>query len=252
MTRSRARRVPDALRLGMALSQPGIDPRSWVTSARIDDDPEAVYWDPELGWIADVHFVGGSLDGEGPIPCRVAGDQRGPLAGRFCPLKPDQEVAVLILGGNPEEGPVIVGTLTNQTSQAPLMVAGLPIDPSGAPSVPFTSVSPHDSEIVVGENLAEEHQEVLQQATRRVIETLGPAASLLLGSRLATEPFVKGASYTQAEAAALTALAAAFDTLVGVCTAPPLSPLAGGFQAAAAAIRTFTPSAHLSLKILGE
>lgn len=253
---SRSRRVPDVARIGAAVSHPGIDPRSWVSTGRVDDDPEAVRWELGIGWVVDVTMTGGPLDGTGPVPCRVAEFGRGPGTGRFCPVAPGQEVAVLIVGGSPEVGPIVVGTLANLGgSEAPVTVAGLPILADAPASQPLVSVSPYDTEIEVASvpNIATERSgQELRKAAQHILESDGPA-SMLLGSRAATEPFIKGASYTQAETQMLAALAVAFDTLAGVSVPPsPLAPLAAGFQAAAAAIRLMVPAMHLSTKILGE
>lgn len=255
MTASRKRRAPDVLRMGKAMSQPGIDPRTWVTTARIDVDPLSIRWDPEIGPIADVTFTGGPLDGEGPIPCRVAYFGQGSGTGRFIPLQPGDEVQVCINAGNPEEGPVIVGTLANGGgSEAPTSVCGLPILPTpGAVSIPLAAVSPYDTEISVSKgNLAEQYGgATLRQSAMAVIQTSGPA-SLMLGSPLATEPFLKGLTYTTQEQIMLTGLAAAFTALAAASSAPPLVPLAAQFTAAATALSAFIPAMGLSQKIMGE
>lgn len=253
---SRRRRSPDVSRIGMAVSQPGIDPRSWVTTGRVDDDPEAIRWELGIGWVVDVTMTGGPLDGTGPVPCRVAEFGRGQDSGRFSPVKPGQEVAVLIVGGSPEVGPIVVGTLSNRGgSEAPVTVAGLPIAYEAPVSVPLESVSPYDTEIEKSStpNLVTERAgQELRQAAKHILESSGPA-STLLGSRSATEPFVKGLSYTQAELQMLTALAVAFDSLATASAPPaPWAALAAGFQAAATAIRLMKPPEHLSTKILGE
>jgi hypothetical protein len=254
-TAARKRRVPDVLRMGQAMSHPGIDPRTWVTTARIDMDPLAVRWDPEIGPIADVTFTGGPLDGEGPIPCRVAYFGQGAGTGRFIPLQPGDEVQVCINAGNPEEGPVIVGTLANGGgSEAPTSVCSLPILPTpGAVSVPLVAVSPYDTEISVSTgNLAEQYDgATLRQSARATIQTSGPA-SLMLGSPLAAEPFLKGLAYTTQEQIMLTSLAAAFTALATASAVAPLTPLAAQFTAAAAALSAFIPAMGLSQKIMGE
>lgn len=155
-TGTRARRPADVLRIGEAVSHPGIDPRTWVCTGRVEDDADAVRWDRRLGWIADVTITGGPLDGEQEVPCRIAGVSRDKGTGVFLPIKPGSEVQVAVNSGNPEEGPVIVGTLSNRGgNEVPTAVDGKPIDGSAKNSSEGT-ISPFDTEIVVSDSNREE------------------------------------------------------------------------------------------------
>lgn len=95
-----------ALRAGIA--GPGLDTRSWVEMARIDDDPDAVVWDDHLGWLADVTIESGGLAGEGPINCSVKG-ACGRGRGIYQPLRPGDRVVVEFISGDPNVDAVIVG-----------------------------------------------------------------------------------------------------------------------------------------------
>lgn len=257
-TGARARRSVDVGRIGLAVSQPGIDPRVWTTMGRVDDDPQAVRWIVGTGWIVDVTFLGGPLDGESEVPCRVAGSISGSMNGDYNPLPPGCAVVVLLPGGQSEESPIIVGKLSNRKDcEAPLTVNGLPISAGSvaAPSTPV-SVSPFDTEIHVSEyNRREQYSgDRFTQANTQTIKAEQALNGVLLGSELAIEAFIKGTSYTTGEASMLAALAGSFDALASAAGVPPspLAPLAAGFTAAATAIRTFAPASFLSQKIKGE
>ena len=125
MTRGRL----DFGRLREAIAGPGVDPRTWVTTGRVDDDPDAIRWEEPFGWIADVTFTGGALDGDGPNPCRVASMFAGSAQGKSAPQLRGCEVIVLIPEGNPNTNPVIIGMMHNGDGcAAPTEVNGTPID----------------------------------------------------------------------------------------------------------------------------
>ena len=95
-----------ALRAGIA--GPGLDTRSWVEMGRVDDDPDAVVWDDQLGWLADVTIESGGLAGEGPINCSVTGaSDQG--RGVYQPLHPGDRVVVALISGDPNVDAVIIG-----------------------------------------------------------------------------------------------------------------------------------------------
>lgn len=269
-TGARARRSIDVGRIGLAVSQPGIDPRTWTTVGRVDDDPQAVRWVLGIGWIADVSFVGGPLDGETEVPCRVAGSISGSLTGDYAPLPPGCSVVVVLPSGNPEESPIIVGKLSNRGGcEAPVTVNDLPIIPGNvsSPSTEVT-VSPFDTEIHVSEYNRREHysgdrttqaanqtviadQEARIQALTFVLQTLVPAASIKLGSDLSTEAFVKGTTF----AAALNTWLSAFATYIsGIQSTadPPNAATPPMLTANGALIASLVPGVSLSQKIQGE
>lgn len=116
-------------RLREGLSAPGADPRSWVLVARVDDADDAIRWDAALGWLVDVTITGGELDGEGPIACRVLSPFGAPGQGSFCPVARAQPVALVVPEGNPNIGPLIVGTLPAlDDAEVPTSVVGESID----------------------------------------------------------------------------------------------------------------------------
>ena len=254
--------VPDVLRIGMAVSQKGIDPRVWVTTARVEEDPEAVRWVPKLGWIADVTFTGGVLDGESEIPCRVAGYVQGNGSGAFIPLEPGCEVNVLVNGGTAEESPVIIGRINNMGGcEAPDTVNGLPIVPgSTSDESTDTSVSPFDTEIVVSpNNRREEYKgDTFHQSRSHVLETDEPIDSLCLGSRDADQHYVRGEDFIDALIDGVQDLIASYQyvPLSGIPTniAPGVVPLPPSNLPTEAAVATLRAglTAALSQKIKGE
>ena len=110
------------------MAGPGSDPRSWTARAIVDDDEDAIRWEDGAGWFADVTITGGPLDGEGPIPCQVASVYGAPGFGSFCPVSRGQCVAVVIIEGDLNQIPIIVGCLFTEQSPAPTEVNGDAID----------------------------------------------------------------------------------------------------------------------------
>lgn len=111
-----------------AVRSPGIDTRSWIALARIDNDPDAIRWDDKLGWIVDVTVHGGPLDQEGPIACRVANALSTAGSVASCPVHRNDEVLVELPVGDPNAGPVIVGRLNNKELPVPGEVNGYTLD----------------------------------------------------------------------------------------------------------------------------
>lgn len=107
----RHQRKLDPGRIREASRGPGADPRTWVNLARVDDDPDAIRWDDTLGWLVDVTCLGGSLDGEGPIVCRVALSFAQPDGARVEPVDRGALVVLVFPGGDPNEEPTILGQL---------------------------------------------------------------------------------------------------------------------------------------------
>ncbi len=128
MTQARIRRRFDLGRLRIAMAGAGADTRTWVTSARIDDDPDAISFDADVGWIVDVTFIGGDLAEEGPVPCRVAMSFGGDGFGELEPPALGCEVNVLINEGDPNANPIIIGYTDNGDGCGPpTVVAGFPV-----------------------------------------------------------------------------------------------------------------------------
>lgn len=205
-TRARKRRTPDVGRMARALSHSGIDPRSWVAAGRVEDDPEAFRWDPELGWIADVSLYGGGLDDVTELPARTLGQGRGDKQGEFVPPGQGCEVLLAIPGGDISENPVVVGGLTNaSTCLAPTEVNDLPINGDLQSSTP-QAVSPYDTEIKRSPHNRREHYDgdIHTQAQRQVIEA---AQQVLLATREAKQSFLRGEEFTSKLGDYLTAMA---------------------------------------------
>lgn len=250
-TRARKRKNPDVLRIGRAVSYPGIDPRSWVATGRVDPDDESFRWEPELGWIADVSMYGGMMDGVNEVPCRTMGIGRGDDQGEFIPPDRDCEVLVGLAGGDVEQGPVIMGTLTNKGCKAPTTINGLPIIP-GSADFPSTeaSVSPFDTEIKKSpHNRREEYAgDLFVEATNAVLKA---AEKLQIGSEEATEPFIKGNAHASSLNDFLDALTTYATSIQGI--ADPSSSATPKLTAAIVTFKTqLAPGADLSEKVLGE
>lgn len=200
MARSSVRLRPDMNRLSEAVSRPGIDPRAWVVMARVDDDPDAIVWDSQIGWIVDVTF----LDGEGPITCRVVSDSQGSLAGSIRPVRPDSLVAVLVPNGDPNDEAIIVGDLHDaETNLAPTTINLKPITEELASS---THIDAFPSE-----DLDQEWSNVRITASQ----------SMKLGIAEPLQSFVRGDDYSDALDAFLTALDTFVTNVAASVGAPP-------------------------------
>jgi hypothetical protein len=218
--------TPDARRLAEAVKQPGIDPRTWVSVGRIDNDPDAMRYDPELGWVVDVAPYGSDIEGDSEIPCRVISPGAGDQQGEFLPPTRGAEVVLVFPGGDPEASPLCVGYCSNgDACRAPSAVNDLPIDPDTTSSTDAT-VSPLDTEIKVSPHHRREHYALdhHDQARNQVLEA---AEQVKLASRDAAQSFVRGerfvqvlntwidavSSYVQANGAADAKIYAAVNTL---------------------------------------
>lgn len=235
MPRPRSTTV-DVRRIGLATSYPGIDPRTWVSAGRLDDDPEALRWDEGAGWVVDVSFYGTELDGDAETPCRVL--TTGPAGagfGEYLPPVPGCELLVALADGDPESNPVVLGYLRNsETCPPPSTINGLPILPDAFASTPLT-VSPYDTELK------------RSPYTRR--EEYGPlyvleAGEIRLGGDDGLEPALLGQTSVDNMnelLQGLTEAATALSLLVG-----PLAPIATIGQNLLTALQALAP------KIAGE
>jgi hypothetical protein len=251
------RMIPDVLKMGRAMRQPGIDPRVWATGGRIIDEENTARWDADLGWVVDIRGYGSGLEGE-EIRARVT----NPSPYEFLPPEAGCEVTVIVPEGEVDGIPSVVGFLNNADGcEAPGSVHGLDVDGSvdetaAAFDAPSGVISPYDTEFKVSPfNRREEYEGY------RFIKAPGfvwEGDQLRIGSRDADEPFVKG----NAHSANLSALVDALDVfakaltkivdakLVVTTTASPLA------EALTLAIEAFkmelTEGADLSSKIKGE
>lgn len=201
----------DVYRLGRALAHPGIDPRSWCTLGRVENDPDARLWDPALGWVVDVECYGGDTDGETDVVCRVLTPVGNPDAGVFRPPELGAEVCVVLPSGDPEAAPVVIGYVRNENedaqNKAPTEINGLPIDGELETSTPLT-VSPFDTVIVVSpDNLREQYVgTITRQGAQIVLRGDNAIDAVLLGSPDASQSVVLGDDYTSAISAVVDGL----------------------------------------------
>lgn len=244
-TGARVRASLDYGRLREAMAGPGADPRTWVSMGRVDDDEDAITFDPNPaqdgtggGWLIDVTLQGGALDQEGSIPCRVSEAFSGDDRGRIEPFERGCEVLVLIPEGDPNASPVIVGQIHNAGDcQVPNQVNGTDIDEALALAT-HIFVTPH----AVDEQI---------DGTRRVKtgdthRLLGPL--LELADEGASQSFVLGNTQKDALDTFAQSVLSAFTDLVP--PGPPATPVTAA-QAAAAVITITAAVAQLSADLTG-
>lgn len=127
-TQSRIRPRADIGRWRLALAGPGADTRTWCAYARIDDDPDAITWDDELGWLVDVTVVGGPLDGEGPVVARFPFGWLADGEMRSEPVTRGAHVVLAISDGELLVPPCIVGYVPDPDFAPPSEINGQSID----------------------------------------------------------------------------------------------------------------------------
>lgn len=216
--RTRTRLRMDFGRIAEAVKRPGVDPRTWLALARVDDDPDARVWDDELGWIVDVTFRGGALDGEGPIPCRVMG-AAGAGAGVYRPPHLDALVVVAVPHGDPNNDCIVLGELHDVEHVPPAEVNGTQITEEFALATHIL--------VYPGEDI---------DAQFRNVRLTGE--QMVLGAAEADQPFARGADLADA----LDALADALDSFANaLATAAPAPPNAA--LTVAAVLAAYTPLA---------
>lgn len=174
----------DVERVAEAVSRPGIDPRTWVTLGRTSADLSASDYDLDLGWTVDVELQGGGTHGN-VVSCRMASGWPGVAGyGEFRPPGQDEEVVVVLPGGDPEEDPIVLGVVTSRSgADAPTTVAGRDIDPT-AETQPGGPVGPGDCEFVKSPySRVEEHEGERHIRARWVtIEATEGAGAIKLGT----------------------------------------------------------------------
>jgi hypothetical protein len=240
-SRTRVRKVPDFGRIAEGISRPGIDPRVWLALARVDDDPDAVVWDEALGWIVDVTFVGGPLDGDGPCPCRVASGGEGAGVGYARPPRAGGLVVVQIINGDANDDAVILGQLWEQRTAAPSSVNGDSI----------VERDPQSGEVAAAEtHIAVFPEEDVDEEWRNVRVT---GERMVLGAPDADQPFIRGDDYADAEADFVDAVETYSGQIEGAFQAlvppgPPVTPVTGA-QASAALLAIQAAGIPLQLAI---
>lgn len=201
--RSRIRSRLDVGRLREAASGPGADPRSWIAFGRVDDDDDAVRWDGELGWIADVTIVGGPLDGEGPVAVRIAGSFVAPFEGGSVPVIAPALLVLVLPEGDLNAGPIAIGALWTPDVSAPTSVGGEDVDEEFNDATWWLSVA----------------RDVVIESQGKTAKLLGQ--NLYLAEPEADQPFVLGRKQYDA----LKAFLDATDTFVtSISTATPAPP----------------------------
>lgn len=117
--RSSVTSTPDVNRIALAVSRPGIDPRTWncmayVVAFKIDKE----------GPFVDVAL----MPSEAPETARVGADYAGPGFGVYYPLEKDTEVSVGFPNGDPNEGLVILRRFWSKSDPPPQLAQDNPTD----------------------------------------------------------------------------------------------------------------------------
>src|SRR5512147_1532249 len=114
MPRSRMTAPADLRSAGDGYSYPGIDPRSWVSHATVDDE-DPVSFDADLG-----PLVGVTLQpSKEQCVCRVGMGIAGRGEGQYYPCVAGDEVLVALPEGSPRAGGVVVARLCNSVDRFP-------------------------------------------------------------------------------------------------------------------------------------
>ncbi len=173
--------------------------------ARIDVDPDATVWDLELGWLVDVTMVGGGLDGDGPVLCRLPG------RGQYSPPHQGALVFVAIPGGDPNNDCVIVAEIDAVGDEPPpTEINGVTIDEAMALVTHIVAVPQEDLEALYRD------ARLAAGGTLRLV-----APNVRLADPEAGQAFARGNDL----ATALEQLATAIDTFANLlATAPPAPP----------------------------
>lgn len=236
--RSNARtRRPDVGRIRESVSGPGIDTRSWIAAARIDDDPDAIQFLPGFGWVADVTFHSGALMGEGPVPCRVLSAFGSPNEGTSCPVSRGAEVLVAITDGDLGVQPVILGYLHNPTTDPlPTSVNGQPVNEGTAETTVFAKTN---------EGLNAEFGGPVRVSSS--VKLSAEAPQVALADENATQSFIRGNDFQTAS----NAFTAAIGTFAAGLVPPPPPAVLGALNTAIAAYN-LAVAAALSTRVRGE
>jgi len=264
-SQSRQRRNIDMGRLREALRGPDVDTRVWLATATVDNDPDAIRWEAESGWIVDVTFYGGPLDGDGPVACRLAATYAAAGATRSDPPSGGDEVIVSITDGDPNSNPIIVARLHNQSVPPPALIFGLPI----------TEVTALLAHILVSPlGLQEEYA---LPARLKALSWLLEGVSLALAGTVAlgvttlpdgsvvppTQPMLRGADFTGATLGQLLTALNTFALALGpaiallapaAVPAPAVTALGTAATALGNALTSFQAAAvaNLSTRVVGE
>jgi len=240
----------DFQRLSQAVERPGIDPRAWGQMARVDgDDPDTVVWDAQLGWLCDVTMVGGALDGDGPVLCRVPSGAQGDGVGSYRPPRPTGLVVVQIPTADPNDEPIIVAQLHSEDDTAPALA---PIAINGEVIV--------ESDAIDGQVAAiETHMDIfpsedLDQEWRNVRVTVSVDGTIRLAAPDAEQPFARGDDLADAlgdMADATSDVVTAISTALSAAGSPLDPASLVTFEAAVATFKA-ARDGYLSQRIFGD
>lgn len=100
----RARKTANTAQMAQALSYPGIDPRRWCDQGVAVSDPVT----EASGTYIDVRLNSGGVQ-----TCRVVQLWSGIGCGSHVPIEKDDQVALIIPGGNVRAGVLAIGALSN-------------------------------------------------------------------------------------------------------------------------------------------
>lgn len=187
-TRTSTRLKVDFGRVGEALAKPGMDPRAWCVMARVDEETEAdqdvLVWDRDLGWLVDVTVVGGPMDGEGPINCRLASFAQGDGVIEAKPPRSGALVCVIFPNGDPNDDAIIVGELTDDDNPAPMSINGDNIVERNASEGEVSALETHIT-VAPFEDLDQEWRNVRITGNRINLGVPEPEQSFARGNDLA-------------------------------------------------------------------
>jgi hypothetical protein len=180
-----------------------MDVRTWISMARTDveteDAPDVFVWDDKKGWLADVTFVGGGLDGD-RRNCRLISGAQGAGVLSTRPPRPDGLTLIALPNGDPNDDAIIVGQLADDELSIPATVNGDTIVERNATEGQVAAIETH---------LDIFPEEDLDQEWRNVRIT---ADNMTLAVPDADQPFVRGTD--QADA-----LDDVFDAILDFATA---------------------------------
>lgn len=114
----------DTTRLASAVSQPGIDPRIWVSYAVLLTEPYIDMTDGYQDVVADVLLAPSNV----VETARVGAAYAGNGFGLYAPLHKDDEVMVCAPSGDPDQGLVITHRLWSPSDPPPVEAASNPED----------------------------------------------------------------------------------------------------------------------------
>lgn len=227
--RTSVRTRPDVNALASAVSRPGVDPRVWITLAVVTE----LGYDPDEGPFADLQYQPNGDQETALIGSNYAGAEFGDWSS----VEIGDTVLVAVPMGDPGNGPTIICRMWN------------------AGDKPFAEMQDADDSEVPTQN------RVLRVKPGKKFQLVisGDGARIELAQKDATQSFVRGDDYADAEGEFLDALDTFVQTLATATPAPPNSALT--VAAVLAAANIFRPKItafknarndYLSTKIKGE